>query len=917
MGIYFPVHAHSEFSAIDGMGSVLDMGLTVKDHGQPALSLTDHGNMAGGIQLYEVCKKLDLVPFPGSELYIVRDHDHGVNEIPYLDDKGKEKIRKEKWDNRNDRYHLGVLVLDEIGWKGLVKLSSMSHQRDHFHRKPLIAIYELLEWGETYGDHVAITTGCYFGWVIQHHLQWGRDLDRTTALVERMHATFPHLYVELQNHNIDHPSGECSWCDSTGVDGGEPCKMCTITDTIICEDLLQIAERLDLQVVAGQDSHYCDHDDQPAHDMMKKIAYHGGNGEDSKFPGDGFHLADDEWMREHHADWWDKAMAGHDDLLDRNDLTLPALDNYHFRVPTMEGTKLDVLITQHETRSWLLLDPIYEARTNYELGIIRQMGFEGYFQIVADFCTWCRKEGIFINARGSANGSLVCYLAGITNVDPIVWDVEFERFLSLDRQKPPDVDMDIESERRDDVIGYVRTRLGELVQIGTWNRLGISDDEEDSQKGSLFVQWHAAARSRGEDGDIPQEDLEQLRVLSTMDIRKSYGAHAGGFVVAGDDLAIEDMLATQLIASSNTTVTQAPMDDVENCGYVKFDFLGLRSLTTVRRCMELIGKDPVKDGWDWIPNDDRRSCVLLRSGIADNGIFQFEGYSTARGSKIMKVKSTDDARHALALFRPALMNGGQTDRYLERRASGDREHIHEAVDDLFDGTHGVPVWQEQVLALMKRVGLSADDRNAILKAVKMSNDRIAIAMKTFKRVHPIFVQCAMDNLQVSEQDGEAMWRTVMEFTDYGFNKAHATAYGLMGYRMAYLKANYPTEFMAALLDTWAGTDKEPQYVREAHRLSMTIHKPNVNVSKAGWIAESKGHLRRGFRSIKGIGPEGARALEECQPYESITDLCERVPGKAVPGSKKYLKEEGMSSALLALYESGALDAIMKETDAHP
>lgn len=914
MGIYFPIHAHSEFSSLDGMGSVKDMVTTVLDYGQPGLALTDHGNMAGGIQLYKECQRTGIAPFPGSELYVVRDFERGVEEGPVIED-GKEKIKKVKWDNRDDRYHLGVMVLDETGWKGLIKLSSMSHQRDHFHRKPLVAIYELLEWGETYGPHVAITTGCYFGWVIQHHLEWGRDLDRTTAMVERMAQTFPHLYVELQNHNIDHNVGDCSWCDSTGVDGGESCKMCSITDAMLCADLLAVADRLQLPVLLGQDSHYCDHGDQDAHDMMKKIAYHGGNGEDSKFPGDGFHLADDEWMKAHHPDWWDRAMEGHDSLLDLNDLTLPALDSYRFRVPTMEGKTVEQLMGEHESRSWLLLDPVYESRANYELGIMRQMGFEGYFQIVADFCTWCRKEGIFINARGSANGSLVCYLLGITNVDPIVWDVPFERFLSLDRQKPPDVDMDIESERRDDVVEYVRTRLGKLVQIGTWGRLGINEDEDGEQHGSMFVQWHAAARSRGEDGDIPQEDLEVLRQLDGMDIRKGYGAHAGGFVVAGDDLEIEDMLATQLIASSNTTVTQAPMDDVEDCGYVKFDFLGLQSLTTVRRCMELIGKDPVTDGWDWIPNDDRRSCVLLRSGIPDTGIFQFEGYSTARGARIMQVKNTDDARHALALFRPALMNGGQSDRYLARRKAGDREHIHEAVDDLFDATHGVPVWQEDVLALMKRVGLSNDDRNAILKAVKMSNDRIAIAMKTFKRVHPIFVQCAQDNLGVTEADGEKMWLTVMEFTDYGFNKAHATAYGLMGYRMAYLKAHYPTEFMAALLDTWAGKDKEPKYVREAHRLSMTIHRPDVNCSKAGWVAEEEGHLRRGFRSIKGIGPEGARSLEELQPYESLEDLCERVPGRAVPGSKKYLKEGTMSSAIGALYEAGALDSIMRESAA--
>lgn len=880
MGEYFPVHAHSEYSVLDGMGGVKDMVYTVLDYEQPGLSLTDHGNMAGGIELYQECQKHGLAPFPGSELYIVRSFDRGKDEETGV-----------KWDERNDRYHLGVLVLDETGWKGLIKLSSMSHQRDHFHRKPLISIGELLEWGETYGPHVAITTGCYFGWVIQHHLKWERDLDRTTALVEAMHRVFPHTFVEIQNHNIDHGEG--------------------VNDTTIAMDLLEIADRLGLHVVAGMDSHYCDVEEQPVHDMMKKIAYQGGSGEDSKFPGDGFHLASDEWVKAHHEPWWDKVREGHDHLLDLNDLALPALDNYRFRIPPIEGKPLVELIKDHPSRSWLLNDPVYESRANYELSIIRQMGFDGYFEVVADYAEWCRKQGIFINARGSANGSLVCFLLGITNVDPIVWEVPFERFLSLDRAKPPDIDMDIESDRRNDVVDYIKSRFPSLVQIGTWQNMGITEDDEWGQKGSVFVQYHAAQNSRGEEGDIPPEDLDLLRKLDKTPVRKSIGAHAGGFVLPGADLAIEDYLATMLIASSETTVTQAPMDPVEDAGYTKLDLLGLRSLSTVRRTMELIGKDPVTDGMDWIPNDDRKACVILRSGKADNGVFQYEGYATARGARMLKPANTADAIIGLALFRPALMNGGQTDRFLQARKTGVRETIHPTVDDLFDDTFGVPVWQEQVLDLMKRVGLGVDDRNAILKAVKMSNDRIAIALKTFARVHPIFVQCAVDNLGATEQDGEKMWATVMEFTDYGFNKSHATAYGLLSYRSAYLKVHYPTEFMAATLDVWAGDKKESKYIQEAHRLGMTIHRPHINLSAVGWSVEGQNRLRRGFRSIKGVGPAGAVALAELGPFESLEDLCKRVPGRALPGGKKYLKEKVIvpGNALGALYESGALDSL--------
>jgi DNA polymerase-3 subunit alpha len=226
----------------------------------------------------------------------------------------------------------------------------------------------------------------------------------------------------------------------------------------------------------------------------------------------------------------------------------------------------------------------------------------------------------------------------------------------------------------------------------------------------------------------------------------------------------------------------------------------------------------------------------------------------------------------------------------------------------------VPIWQEDVLRLMKRVGLSPDDRNAILKAVKMSNDRTVIAQRTFARVHPIFIQCAIDNLGVDEAAGERMWATIMEFQEYGFARSHGTAYGLLSYRMAWLKVHHPTEFHWALLSTWEGLKKEPAYIAEAQRVGMTIHRPHINRSGAGWTLESEGHLRKGFRSIPGVGEAGALELANCAPYESLDDLCERVSGRAVPGAKKYLakKTRGeFGGVLTALRDSGALAPLME------
>lgn len=886
---YFPVHAHSEFSVLDGMGTVRDMALTVADHGQPGLALTDHGNMAGALRLYKECRKLDITPFPGEEFYVVADATPPAEKLP----KGVMDIRAQRW-------HLGIVALNLNGYRALIKLSSLSHSRERFWRKPLIDYSDLAELGKAHGGDVAVTTGCYFGVLIQTILNSPTPVDTGTAVIRQFRSMgFQHLFVELQNHNIQHNDERAH---QLGIEH----------DLDLSAALHQIAVDTGTPVVVGQDSHYCDAYDKAAHDTMKDIAYLGGSGEDNRFPGDSFHLADTGWIKDHWLpEQWDDAMAGHQQLLDLNTLKIPELDSYKFHVPwvakdpdTVLADKVSDAFTQHDRRG----DPVYADRITEELSVIRAKGMAGYFLLVADYMQWCRDEGIFVNARGSANGSLICYLLGITNIDPVEWGTDFGRFLSLDRAKPPDIDVDIESDRREDVIAYIRSRYPELTQLGTWLRLGVTD--EDTGKGSVYVQWHAAQRAKGTpQQSIPPNVMRDLKNLSLMDVRKSPGAHAGGFVLPGEGLAVSDLIPTMLIPSSGHTVTQAPMDDVEEAGYVKIDLLGLRSLSTMRRVMELIGKDPITDGMDWIPNNDREACRMLRSGQTENGIFQFEGFSTAKGARKMGVRSTDDAILALALFRPAMMNSGMTDRYLEARKTKAREVIDPTVDDLFDRTWGVPVFQEDVLELMKRSGLSVDHRNEVLKAVKASNDKIAeYALAIFDRIGKVFVRSATVTLGVSVDTARKMWRTVMDFSDYGFNRAHATAYGLMGYRMAYLKAHHPLEFMAALLETWAGTTKEAQYIKEARRMGLKIRRPDVNLSGVSWcIDRSDGVLVKGLVTIKGVGYRVAEAIvDERQngDYVSLDDFCKR---SGVTGSKPLLKDPtDWKGTMLVLRDASAL-----------
>lgn len=889
---YFPVHAHSDKSVLDGIGTVEDMVARAVHLNQPALALTDHGHMGGTIRLYLEAKKHDLVPFPGSEFYLVNSVD---------DEEGREQ-----------RYHLTMVALDQIGFEAMIKLSSRSHQRDRFHRKPLIDFGDLAAMAEEgVTDHIAITTSCYFGLVVQTLVKNG--MPAAINATKMLQKWFPNtLFVELQNHGIKHD---------------DPDDKLHLHDHDIVKSLMRIANLLSLPVVVGQDSHYVCPTHKGAHDMMKEIGYHGGDPDDFKFPGDSFHMGTTSWISRHFTmRQWEAAEEGHDHLLGLNRLRLPELDKYKFHVPAMSKdpkTKLDRLTKRGIHKRGMDTYHHYHQRVKYELKVINQMGFANYFIMMEDLLGWARRKGIFFNVRGSANGSLVCYALGITEVDPIQWDLSFDRFLSLDRQKPPDIDVDIESSRRGEFIGYARSRFPTLVHIGTYGRLGItqSEDEgipESEDKGSVFVKYMAAKRrteGKNFDGKVAKKDRPALQALSDLEPRQSLGVHAGGLVFPGHDLPIDKYLATALVPSSGITVTQAPMDDVEDAGYVKGDFLGLRSLETLRRCVEAIGRDPVVEGLAWIPIDDPKACKTLSEGRPLNGIFQFEGYSTAKGARQMKIKSTLDAMYCLALFRPALMNGGQTERFLRNRKKKHTEKIHPIIDRHLDATFGVPVFQEQVLGVMKAVDLPYQDQNDILKAVKASNTNIAHAGEVFARVKKVFIGKAVE-AGLTAQEARRAWAHVEGFDEYGFNKAHATGYGMMSYRMAYLKTYYPTEYMVALLATWSGTKKEPVYLKEARRMGITIGRPNVNKSDVLWRAEGT-IARKGLLSIKGVGEAAAEAIASERhangPYSSVDDMLRRLPARPVSRGKDYERSgnpDDLVGVMKALLDAGALKTIL-------
>lgn len=904
---WFSAHTHSNFSSLDGMSSVDSIVAKVAKMGQPALGLTEHGNMASTVQLYTSARKHNIVPFPGVEIYLI---DPKAEEV--IDKKTKAFIL----DPKANRFHVGLLALNLNGYQSLVQTVSLSHTRPRFNRFPRLTLADLAELSEIAGDDIALMTGCYFGLAQQTLIKEGEK--KAEKVIGLYASLFKNTFVELQNHSITHDQDK---------------EKNVMEDEDIVESLVGIANKLGLPVMATQDSHYLDKRDKKAHALMKRMVY---GGVDDEFPGDAFHIASAKWVSQHYdKKTWALAESGAKHMLSLNTLEIPPLDKYKPQIPSVVKNPQKAV----EKLCYAALEELelnspkkrekYAERLRYELDIIKDLGMAGYFMLVNSYVEWCLENLICIEARGSANGSLVCYLLGITQIDPIKWNLLFDRFLARDRTKPPDIDMDIEDVSRDKLVNWLENSY-DTLRIGTWGKLGVNDEG----KGSALVTYKAYLNKQIKDegerkrlyatlqtmDDVRRynaDDHEGLVMIADMGgVYRSYGTHAAGLLLSGKNQRIDTFVPRMLVASSNMSVSQFDMDDVEKLGLLKLDILGQTTLSIMRDCQESIGRENPSD-FTWIPDDDPKACAILREGKQDNGIFHYEGYAKARGGKLMGIRSTKDAVLGTALFMPGAMNTGQTDLYLERRRNKNArdkvKYLHPAFENALKDTYGAVIFQEQVINIMRGLGMSTEGINVFFSIVKTSgsgsfdtnNEKLAKMRKEFDEL------CI--DAGISEKNTDKAWDMTAGFVSYGFNRAHATGYGLRSYRCAFLKAYYPLEFMAALLKNNAGTDKEKLYIRECRRIEVRILPPDVNISSATWTLDRKHNaIRRGLVSIAGVGVGASEDIANNAPYSSVEDLIERTNSRAVTGGKDYAKTKQMKGTLLALSKAGALKSLGKE-----
>jgi DNA polymerase III subunit alpha len=904
---WWHAHTHSQFSALDGMSKVERLVEKADWHGQPALGLMDHGNMAGTVRLYRECKKRDMLAFPGTEAYLIT---HGA---------GDEESKTPR------RFHVGLLALDLYGYQALVDYVSRTHTRPRFSRFPRMPLTDLAALGDVAGKHIALLTGCYFGLTQQRLVESGAEAAR--SVIQMYAKWFPHTFVEVQNHNIVHDHN-----DEWDVD--------ILKDEDITNVLVGLADELGLPIMATQDAHYCDSEERYAHKLMKRMVY--GSSED-EFPGDSFHLASTEWVSEHHLPHvWDKAVEGAAHLLSLNRLVIPPLDKFKVQVPKVSDKPMAELRQRckQALNRMDLDDPTeYQERLEYEFDVIKHLGMASYFVLCAQVTDECRRKGYCVEVRGSGNGSLVAYLLDITSVDPIEWGlttVSFDRFLSKDRIKPPDIDIDIEDIARGPMAEYVFKRY-DALHIGTWSMLGVNDEgggsvlrtyqthvankavEEASEAGRDVKAAKSKAYAMSADieavrRNYSKEDAEDLQAISDMQsVYKSYGVHAGGFALAGEDMRIGDYVPTMLVASSNTIVTQFNDKDVEAMGLLKLDLLGQRTLTIMRRCQELMGRDDPLD-FKWIPLDDKAATKILREGRTDNGIFHFEAYTKSKGGKSMGIKSVRDAILAQALFMPGAMETGQTDLFLQRRKDKSLTYTlpHPIYHQALDMTHGAVVFQDQPMLILKTMGMTVERINVLLSVVKDSGR--GAYERNQERLDSLYEEFSELCEAHGIDDVDDAWHYIIGFMSYGFNEAHATGYGIRAYRCAYLKAHYPLAFMSALLESNAGSDKEQPYVREARRIGIRILPPHVNESGMTWtMIEKKNAIRRGLVSLKGVGEAAAQELADNAPYESVSDIIERCTARIVTGGKTFPKTEDpadLNGVLGILRDANALEGIL-------
>lgn len=868
------LHVHTEYSLLDGVCRLDRLCQVAKERGQTALSITDHGNLYGAVDFYKAAKKHGIKPIIGCEMYVAArsrfDKVHGVD---------------------SNRHHLVLLCKNEIGYQNLIKMVSAAWV-DGFYTKPRID-RDLLE---KHHDGLIALSACLAGEIPKLIANGDYSEAKRTALWYSDLFGEGNYYLELQNHSLP---------EQLKVNDG----------------LIRLSKETGIPLVATNDVHYIDREDAKLQKVLICIATnHTVDEENSlEFDSDNFYLKSEEEMSSL-FEYVPEAILNTQKIADmcNFDFEFGKTKLPNFKVPDgishydyLRNKCYDGLLRRYGENP----DNLYIERLEYELSVISSMGYVDYFLIVSDFIEFARNNGIPVGpGRGSGAGSICAYCMGITNIDPIKYNLIFERFLNPERVSMPDIDVDFCYERRGEVIDYVINKYGsdhvaQIVTFGTMaaraairdvgRALGMSyaavDNVAKKIPRALGITIEKALSESSELKTLYDND-EGVRELidtakSVEGMPRHASTHAAGIVIT--DHPVSDYVP--LARNDESVVTQFTMTTIEELGLLKMDFLGLRTLTVINDCVQMVKRKNSDFDIETIPTDDEKVFELFTSGRTD-GIFQCESNGIRSVLMRLKPRSLEDIIAVISLYRPGPMDS--IDTYIENSHNPEKAlYKTPLLEDILSVTHGCMVYQEQVMQIFRTLaGYSLGRADIVRRAMSKKKHKVMEEEREF------FCKGAEKN-GISRDISNSIFDDMSSFASYAFNKSHAAAYAVVAYRTAYLKCYYPCEFMAALLTSVLdNATKVAMYIEDCKKNKIKILTPNVNYSMKNFTtnADGKNEILFGLLAIKNLGHDFIDTIiserEKGGLYTSFYSFCKRVYGK---GFNKRAVE--------SLIKSGALD----------
>ena len=885
---YTPLHVHSHYSLLDGLAKIEDIVAKAKEDGMEAVALTDHGVMYGAIEFYQKCKAAGIKPIVGVEAYIVDD-------------------RKRREHSEEERFHLILLAKNYQGYQNLVKLTSIAHM-EGFYYKPRIDFDVLRE----HAEGVIGISACLQGEVPRSILKGFND-EKIEKIIEKYIGIFgkENYYLEVQHHpNLPEQK-------------------------IVNNKIFELGKKLNIPIVATNDSHYLDTEDAEAHDILLCLQTKKTLRDTNRMSmmGEDFSFMTTQQMA-------DRFRANPEVLENTNrvadacnlEIPLGTIQLPNFDLPDgMDAFAYlrDMCYANIEKRysfdykkaDLSAKEQNVVTRLEYELSIIEKTGYAGYFLIVQDFINWSKNQGIVVGpGRGSAAGSLVAYLTNITNLDPIFYNLLFERFLNPARISMPDIDTDFADERREEVIRYVESKYGkdhvaQIITFGTMAaRAAIRDVGRVLELPYSFCDRVSKLIPMGMSLGEALSTVEEVKELYKTNedakrlidfarklegVARHASTHACGVVITRDEV---DKYCPRQYArdQEETIVTQYSLHPVEDLGLLKMDFLGLKNLTIIEKAREIIEKiHNIKLDIDNIPLDDEKSYKLFQDGRT-TGVFQFESSGMKRYLRQLKPSNIEDLIAMVALYRPGPMD--LIPDYINRKFGREQvEYVHPLLKNSLENTYGIAIYQEQIMQIARDMaGFTLGEADVLRKAVGKKIAALLVEQKA-----KFIAGCVAHNI-----DAEAaakVFAFIEPFAGYGFNRSHAACYAYIAYQTAYLKSNYPAEFMAALLTSdQHNMDRIAIEIDECKQMGIEILPPNINESYSTFtvVAESLGtkpRVRFGLNAIRNIGEAVAKTIihdrKEHGEFKNLEDFLSRLCGREL--NKKSL--EGLT-------KSGALDS---------